>query len=181
MSSPQAARAGLAEGLQPTLAKAGTGGSYFLQDVQGKPVAVFKPEDEEPHAVNNPKGRTGGSSDGSSSCATGSEGLRRGTRPGEGAVREVAAYVLDHDHLAGGWQHACGTHYYVQQAAAVASSLVPASVLRLVPEMFSNRTSGNPLNNTAVAGMQRLAAQLACPGKQLSCVQHVKSLVWPPS
>jgi hypothetical protein len=98
----QAARAGLAEGLQPTLAKAGTGGSYFLQDVQGKPVAVFKPEDEEPHAVNNPKGRTGSSSsDGSSGTGSGSEGLRRGTRPGEGAVREVAAYVLDHDHFAG--------------------------------------------------------------------------------
>lgn len=95
----QAARAGLAEGLQPTLAKAGTGGSYFLQDVQGKPVAVFKPEDEEPHAVNNPKGRTGSSSDGSS--GSGSEGLKRGTRPGEGAVREVAAYVLDHGHFAG--------------------------------------------------------------------------------
>lgn len=44
----QAARAGLAEGLAPTLSKAGTGGSYFLRDVAGKPVAVFKPEDEEP-------------------------------------------------------------------------------------------------------------------------------------
>lgn len=44
----KAARAGLAEGLAPTLAKAGTGGSYFLQDVSGRPVAVFKPEDEEP-------------------------------------------------------------------------------------------------------------------------------------
>ena len=95
----QAARAGLAEGLQPTLAKAGTGGSYFLQDVSGRPVAVFKPEEEEPHAVNNPKGRTGSSSDGSS--GSGSEGLKRGTRPGEGAVREVAAYVLDHGHFAG--------------------------------------------------------------------------------
>jgi hypothetical protein len=44
----QAARAGLAEGLAPTLSKAGTGGSYFLQDVRGRPVAVFKPQDEEP-------------------------------------------------------------------------------------------------------------------------------------
>eukprot|EP00879_Flechtneria_rotunda_P001456 GHRR01001610.1.p1 GENE.GHRR01001610.1~~GHRR01001610.1.p1 ORF type:complete len:608 (+),score=281.81 GHRR01001610.1:779-2602(+) len=98
----QAARAGLAEGLAPTLAKAGTGGSYFLQDVNGKPVAVFKPEDEEPLAVNNPKGRTpGSSSDISSGSSSGSEGLRRGTKPGEGAAREVAAYVLDHQHFAG--------------------------------------------------------------------------------
>lgn len=98
----QAARAGLAAGSAPKLVAAGTGGSYFLQDVQGRPVAVFKPEDEEPLAVNNPKGRTPGSStDGSSSSGSGSEGLRRGTKPGEGAYREVAAYVLDHDHFSG--------------------------------------------------------------------------------
>eukprot|EP00878_Enallax_costatus_P000279 GHUV01000350.1.p1 GENE.GHUV01000350.1~~GHUV01000350.1.p1 ORF type:complete len:646 (+),score=230.80 GHUV01000350.1:469-2406(+) len=98
----QAAREGLAAGSAPKLVAAGTGGSYFLQDVQGKPVAVFKPEDEEPLAVNNPKGRTPGSSaDGSSSSPSGSEGLRRGTKPGEGAYREVAAYVLDHDHFSG--------------------------------------------------------------------------------
>lgn len=59
-------------------------------------------------AVNNPKGRTpGSSSDTSSSTGSslfsskGSEGLRRGTKPGEGAVREVAAYVLDYDHFSG--------------------------------------------------------------------------------
>lgn len=95
----QRARAGLAEGHSPRLAKAGTGGSYFLQDVEGNSVAVFKPEDEEPLAINNPKGRTpGSSSDGGGSSG---EGLRRGTRPGEGAVREVAAYVLDHGHFSG--------------------------------------------------------------------------------
>lgn len=98
----QAARAGLAAGSAPKLVAAGTGGSYFLQDTLGQPVAVFKPEDEEPLAVNNPKGRTPGSSigDGSSS-GSGSEGLRRGTKPGEGAYREVAAYILDHGHFSG--------------------------------------------------------------------------------
>jgi hypothetical protein len=50
------------------------------QDPSGANVAVFKPEDEEPLAINNPKG-LGTSPNG--------EGLRRGTRPGEGAVREV--------------------------------------------------------------------------------------------
>jgi len=60
-------------------------------------------------AVNNPKGRVPGSSSDRSSSASGSslsgsrgsEGLRRGTKPGEGAVREVAAYVLDHGHFSG--------------------------------------------------------------------------------
>lgn len=63
-----------------------------LQDTSGRNVAVFKPEDEEPHAVNNPKGL---------SVSPSGEGLRKGTRPGEGAVREVAAYLLDHDHFSG--------------------------------------------------------------------------------
>lgn len=88
----QKARAGLAEGHFPKLAKAGSGGSYFLSDVHGESVAVFKPEDEEPMAVNNPRGLA--------SSPTG-EGLRKGLRPGEGAAREVAAYILDHGHFSG--------------------------------------------------------------------------------
>ena len=51
----QAARAGLRSGHAPKLASAGTGGSYFIAGADGKPVAVFKPLDEEPCAVNNPK------------------------------------------------------------------------------------------------------------------------------
>ena len=51
----QAARAGLKNGHAPKLATSGTGGSYFIAGADGKPVAVFKPLDEEPLAVNNPK------------------------------------------------------------------------------------------------------------------------------
>lgn len=51
----QAARAGLKNGHAPKLASAGTGGSYFIAGADGTPVAVFKPLDEEPCAVNNPK------------------------------------------------------------------------------------------------------------------------------
>lgn len=59
-----------------------------MQDSLGlKYVSVFKPMDEEPMAVNNPRGLPASSN---------GEGLKRGTRVGEGAVREVAAYVLDH-------------------------------------------------------------------------------------
>ena len=57
-------------------------------------LAVFKPQDEEPGAAYNPRGRTPvGNSAGSA--------LRRGVRPGEGAVREVAAFLLDRHHFAG--------------------------------------------------------------------------------
>lgn len=57
-------------------------------------MAVFKPEDEEPLAINNPKG-------GGSSADDVGSGLRRGIKPGEGAVREVAAFLLDHQHFSG--------------------------------------------------------------------------------
>lgn len=58
----------------------------------GNNVAVFKPEDEEPLAANNPRGWQP-TEDGN--------GLRRGILPGEGASREVAAFLLDHEHFAG--------------------------------------------------------------------------------
>lgn len=86
------AKDALAKGVRPKLTTAGTGGSYFIMSGDGQQVAVFKPEDEEPLAPNNPKGYSG--------SPTG-EGLRKGVRPGEGATREVIAYVLDHGHFAG--------------------------------------------------------------------------------
>ncbi|GMJ00449.1 phosphoinositide 4-kinase gamma 4, UBIQUITIN-LIKE DOMAIN KINASE GAMMA 4 [Hibiscus trionum] len=79
---------GLAIGNQPIRSSEGTGGTYFMQDKSGLDyVSIFKPIDEEPMAVNNPQGLP---------PSTNGEGLKRGTRVGEGAVREVAAYILDH-------------------------------------------------------------------------------------
>ncbi|KAJ9188150.1 hypothetical protein P3X46_003540 [Hevea brasiliensis] len=79
---------GLEGGNCPIRSMEGTGGAYFMQDSSGqKFVSVFKPIDEEPMAVNNPRGLPL-SSDG--------EGLKKGTRVGEGAMKEVAAYILDH-------------------------------------------------------------------------------------
>ncbi|MBA0732683.1 hypothetical protein Gogos_016756 [Gossypium gossypioides] len=79
---------GLYNGNFPIRSVEGTGGVYFMQDSLGqKFVSVFKPIDEEPLAVNNPR-KLPVSPDG--------EGLKKGTRVGEGAFREVAAYILDH-------------------------------------------------------------------------------------
>jgi hypothetical protein len=59
-----------------------------MQDSSGlKYVSVFKPIDEEPMAVNNPQGLP---------LSVDGEGLKKGTRVGQGALREVAAYILDH-------------------------------------------------------------------------------------
>ena len=93
-----AARAGLASGRPPELAPAGSGGSYFLRDAQGSITAVFKPADEEPDSACNPRTLVGGraGSGGASSGASSSSASRgRGVLPGEGAAREVAAYVID--------------------------------------------------------------------------------------
>ncbi|KAJ8555879.1 hypothetical protein K7X08_013375 [Anisodus acutangulus] len=79
---------GLTKGNRPIRSSEGTGGTYFMQDGSGnKYVAIFKPIDEEPLAVNNPQGLP---------LSTNGEGLKRGTRVGEGAFKEVAAFLLDH-------------------------------------------------------------------------------------
>ncbi|TXG66550.1 hypothetical protein EZV62_007825 [Acer yangbiense] len=78
---------GLERGNNPIRSFEGSGGAYFMQDSSGQNyVSVFKPVDEEPMAVNNPRGLP---------LSVDGEGLKKGTRVGEGALREVAAYVLD--------------------------------------------------------------------------------------
>jgi len=71
----------------PELALDGTGGTYFLRSLDGRPAACFKPADEEPFCANNPRHFVGGETAGLS--------MRRGVRPGEAYLREVAAYLLD--------------------------------------------------------------------------------------
>jgi phosphatidylinositol 4-kinase type 2 len=100
----QQARRGLALGFKPSLAPDGSGGSYFLCDARKKRVGVFKPADEEPFSENNPRGyvphdRNEGQSNGGGVGGNGNptESLRQGIRPGELCLREVAAFILDHD------------------------------------------------------------------------------------
>lgn len=79
---------GLERGNQPIMSSEGSGGAYLMQDSLGlEYISVFKPIDEEPMAVNNPRGLP---------VSMDGEGLKKGTRVGEGALREVAAYILDH-------------------------------------------------------------------------------------
>ncbi|EXB62172.1 putative phosphatidylinositol 4-kinase type 2-beta [Morus notabilis] len=79
---------GLSGGNDPVRSLEGIGGAYFMLDSSGKKyISVFKPMDEEPMAVNNPRGLP---------VSLDGEGLKKGTRVGEGALREVAAYLLDH-------------------------------------------------------------------------------------
>ncbi|GAU12459.1 hypothetical protein TSUD_229930 [Trifolium subterraneum] len=76
------------KGNKPVRSSEGTGGTYFMQDSKGvEYISVFKPIDEEPMAINNPRGLP---------VSSNGEGLKIGTKVGEGAVREIAAYILDH-------------------------------------------------------------------------------------
>ena len=102
----QQARRGLALGFKPALAPDGSGGSYFLCDARKKRVGVFKPADEEPFSENNPRGYVphdsnegsgGGGGVGGNNNTPTAESLRQGIRPGELCLREVAAFILDHD------------------------------------------------------------------------------------
>mmetsp|Transcript_30434 Transcript_30434/g.36939 ORF Transcript_30434/g.36939 Transcript_30434/m.36939 type:complete len:857 (+) Transcript_30434:486-3056(+) len=83
---------GLKKGAKPRLEKEGLGGAYFFPNSNGKTVAILKPSDEEPLAPNNPKGFVG--------KTLGDVGLKRSVRVGEAAVREAAAFLLDHQQFA---------------------------------------------------------------------------------
>eukprot|EP00752_Nemacystus_decipiens_P002871 g2672.t1 len=89
------AKRGLDRGFKPELTLEGTGGTYFLQDAARQKVAVFKPQDEEPFAPNNPRDAMQGGLGG------GTVSMRPGIDAGESYVREVAAYMLDDKHLHG--------------------------------------------------------------------------------
>ncbi|PUZ75177.1 hypothetical protein GQ55_1G129500 [Panicum hallii var. hallii] len=80
--------AGLENGYLLVMSAEGSGGVYLMKDQSGESnIAVFKPIDEEPMAENSPRGLP---------FSVDGEGLKRDTRVGEGALREVAAYLLDH-------------------------------------------------------------------------------------
>jgi len=62
-----------------------TGGVYFMRTTAGRKIAVFKPHDEEQGMPNNGKGYEG----------NGETSLRPNFKPGQGCIREVAAYIMD--------------------------------------------------------------------------------------
>jgi len=83
----------IASGVDPLPVSSGLGGAYLLRSQSGDNIAVTKPIDEEPLAVNNPKGFGG--------LMLGQPGIKRSVRIGETGIRELAAYLLDHGGFAG--------------------------------------------------------------------------------
>ena len=75
----------------PVLIDDCTGGTYMLFNEYDSVEAIFKPCDEEPFCVNNPKGI----------LPDQFQQNDRDITPGSSCYREVAAYFLDHHHFAG--------------------------------------------------------------------------------
>ncbi|XP_060213392.1 phosphatidylinositol 4-kinase gamma 4-like [Lycium barbarum] len=115
---------GLDRGNYPIRSSEGTGGAYFMRDASGnKFVSVFKPIDEEPMAVNNPQGLP---------LSVNGEGLKKGTRVGEGGLRECAAYILDHPKS--------GRHSFAGETSGFAG-VPPTAFVRCLHKGF-NHTDG---------------------------------------
>eukprot|EP00249_Psilotum_nudum_P016983 c26092_g1_i1 orf=845-2641(+) len=128
-------KTGLQAGHSPFLSSEGSGGVYFMREESGlRNVAVFKPMDEEPLAVNNPRGFS------SFSCW---EGLKKGTRVGEGAIREVAAYLLDYP--------ASGHKYWNRKDEGFAG-VPPTVMVRCYHEVFDCSTNHQKLYRKAKVG-----------------------------
>lgn len=89
----QEARRALALNLKPEFALDGSGGTYFLKNSRAATIGVYKASDEEPYAINNSRGYLPQPGQNMS--------LRKGITPGEGCIREVAAFMLDHGGFAG--------------------------------------------------------------------------------
>ncbi|KAK7290743.1 hypothetical protein RIF29_05381 [Crotalaria pallida] len=83
----------MASGVHPKPLPSGLGGAYVFCNKSGTNIAVTKPVDEEPLALNNPKGLGG--------QILGQPGLKSSIRIGETGIRELAAYLLDHGGFAG--------------------------------------------------------------------------------
>ncbi|KAK1436503.1 hypothetical protein QVD17_02283 [Tagetes erecta] len=82
----------LRSNIEPIPVNGGLGGAYYFRNLSCENVAIVKPTDEEPFAPNNPKGFVG--------KVLGQPGLKQSVKVGETGFREVAAYLLDHDHFA---------------------------------------------------------------------------------
>jgi len=75
------------EGLEiypPEICEDCVNGTYFLRDKNGNMIGIFKPQDEEGNSNNNPK-----------KLIDPTNIIDKGILDGEGAQREVAAYLLD--------------------------------------------------------------------------------------
>jgi len=81
---------GFEAGYEPELCEEGINGTYFLKDKNGNKIGVFKPQDEEGNSPQNPKKYNDNGDDTDKELDS-----SKGIKPGDAALREVAAFLLD--------------------------------------------------------------------------------------
>lgn len=120
----------IASGIDPMPVTSGLGGAYLLRSLNGGNIAIAKPVDEEPLALNNPKGFVG--------RMLGEPGIKRPVRIGETGPRELAAYLLDHGGFAGvpptALVEISNAAFHLNNAAATvvsSSTVVPSKIASL--------------------------------------------------
>ncbi|CAA0812872.1 Protein kinase superfamily protein [Striga hermonthica] len=142
----------MASGVSPEPVSSGLGGAYFLRAQNGDTIiAVAKPVDEEPLAVNNPKGLAG--------RMLGQPGIKCSIMIGETGLRESAAYLLDHDGFAG---------------------VPPTALVRISNVKFNlNNPEPDTSPNYKIASLQRFvshdsdAGDLGPSSFSVTCVHHI--------
>eukprot|EP00892_Ulva_mutabilis_P009299 jgi/Ulvmu1/6741/UM030_0076.1 len=159
------AAAGLKAGRVPEAPREGMGGTYFVCDTSGAKVGIFKPCDEEPMAPNNPKGWSG--------RAMGAPGMKPGVRVGEAALREVAAYLLDHGSFAG-VPPACLVsmrHPSLSYAACGSGAAAAAAVAAAADDDSAGPSPAPVPPGVAAVPDQRLIAPVGPGGLKLGSLQ----------
>jgi hypothetical protein len=77
----------------PSLADEGEGGAWLMRNSNGESVAVFKPMDQEPFSLANPKSPSHTTTD--DQCTNKSRVVHNAMTPNTGSLKELAAYVID--------------------------------------------------------------------------------------
>lgn len=109
----------LKQGIAPQAVDAGISGTYFLFNRKKTPWAVFKPLEQEPGQIENPKGNT----------AISVGALKSGTF----YQRERAAYLIDPDHFSHVPKTVVARFPHLYFTAAKTDSLMKGSLQKFIP------------------------------------------------
>jgi len=127
----------------PTLVDDGLGGTYFIKRADGTCVSVFKPCDEEPCAINNPKRER------QEFAAQQGAGGMFGIRIGQGALNECAAWLIDSSERARGFSRVPPTaRVCTEHSAFFSASEATHSQFRMI--------------KAKVGSLQRFEASIGC-------------------
>eukprot|EP00915_Cephaloidophora_sp_WS-2016_P006166 GHVH01008134.1.p1 GENE.GHVH01008134.1~~GHVH01008134.1.p1 ORF type:complete len:1748 (+),score=235.37 GHVH01008134.1:455-5245(+) len=144
----------LARGAQISDFSQGTSGAYRLVCNTDGPLTIFKPLCEEPFSPNNVKQYVG---------PLGCNGFRSGVKSGEGAPREVIAYLMDQWVFGGGLMGVPPT-FYVESLSGVYNYKIGNSELKTQPTYPNSANTPMDRHQYQVQSMRNLLAPRGLSG-----------------